>query len=501
MDIYETLEKVQEAERLIFTHSTIKNNIKKVKNKATVCKLTIFSVTYWLFALIYDVFAFFTYCFALENAYNTSEEYIVVGIFLVAVSLPVLIYGLSILILHIHEKKRPYSKKENELLIKNTEQLNYTNTQINELVTKLEKSDIPPRYLYSYAIQWMIKEIEGKRKYCLSDLIELYEWSVPNSDTLYERSALKGKVKINRAKPTEESQTQLDREKRENETQYIKEFNITKVDTADMNMLNSMIGLDSVKTQLLKIRATINYERHYGHKSHSTYHMKFIGNPGTGKTTVAKIMAAILYDLGVITKPKFISVNGNDLMGKYLGQTAPTIDALFEQGKNGLVFIDEAYSLAATASGSDWSGYGLEAVNQLLTHLEAKDNKTVVIFGGYEAPMNKFFDMNPGLRSRVPLTVFFPDYSEKELFEILKLELQKHGHNLSPNVESVVLDLFQQKIKLCKKHDLTFSNGRYVRNVADELHSQHAVNYANDNTIGATITMADIHIDELLNLD
>lgn len=281
----------------------------------------------------------------------------------------------------------------------------------------------------------------------------------------------------------------------------MKKFDVTKVDKDDVKAMESLIGLESVKEQLNKFRATIDYEKKYGGgKTNTVFHMKFIGNPGTGKTTVAKIMVSILYEAGIINKPKYIAVNGNDLMGKYTGQTAPTVDALFKQGKEGVIFIDEAYAMVNAAS-NDGNGYGHEAVNQLLTHLEAKDNKTVVIFGGYEEPMNRFFDMNPGLRSRVPLTLMFPDYNEEELFQILELNLRKMGHEIREDVEQVLIRIFSKKRDICKRYNLPFSNGRYARNIAEELHSQHAVNYSKDNSIGTIISLNDIRESILLELD
>lgn len=275
-----------------------------------------------------------------------------------------------------HENKRPYSKKEAETFDSYNKQLEESNNRVNEIVLQLKDSDIPPKYLYTYAISWMIDVAEKKRIHYLSDLIDLYEANVYGTDALYSSSLLKDKIKIDPVNLETETPIQQEKQNVDDEPtekkRYIKEFNITKVNTKDIDELDSMIGLDSVKLQLEKFRATINYEAKHGNQSHSTYHMKFIGNPGTGKTTVAKIMAAILYDAGIITRPQYISVNGNDLMGQYTGQTAPTIDALFDQGKNGLIFIDEAYSLATAARHINGSGYGLEAVNQLLTHLESK---------------------------------------------------------------------------------------------------------------------------------
>lgn len=280
----------------------------------------------------------------------------------------------------------------------------------------------------------------------------------------------------------------------------IRRFDVKKITKEDAAELDRLIGLSSVKEQVKRIRATIAYEREHGGNVSSIPHMKFVGDPGTGKTSVAKAMAAILYDAGILRKPRYVSINGNELMGAYMGQTAPTIKALFKQASGGLLFIDEAYALTS-AVGSSGSGYGMEAVNQLLTHLEDPENETVVIFGGYAGPMDRFFDLNPGLRSRVPITLYFPNYSSNELLEILELNLRKKGHELASDAKPLLLDIFEQKIAICEQYQLPFSNGRYARNCADELHGQHAVNYMSDSAIGSIISLADINPNALMNLD
>ena len=291
-------------------------------------------------------------------------------------------------------------------------------------------------------------------------------------------------------------------EKEEKELEGLRKFSTETLSKEDAEKLDSMIGLDSVKKQLKKMRATMEYDKENKNEHFdAVYHMRFTGNPGTGKTTVAKVMGAMLYDVGVIEKPKYVAVNGNELMGYYLGQTAPTINALFKSGDGGVIFIDEAYALAQSAGTSRGDGYSAEAVNQLLTLLERPENKTVVIFGGYTNELNEFFNMNPGLRSRVPITLDFPDYTADELLQILEINLKKRGHGITSDANDALLQVFQQKIELCRRYGSPFSNGRYARNVSDELHSQHAINYSEDKSIGTDIIVKDIDVDTLINLD
>lgn len=280
---------------------------------------------------------------------------------------------------------------------------------------------------------------------------------------------------------------------------HIREFEVEKFSPDDTDAFYSMIGLEAVKKQIRKIQATVQYEREQGGVAPHTYHMRFYGNPGTGKTTVAKAIGAILFQAGVLKKPHIVSVNGNDLMGQYTGQTAPTVDAAFEKAKGGLLFIDEAYAFAQATY--DGRGYGMEAVTQLLTHLENPENTTTVIFGGYSDAMEWFFNMNPGLRSRVPNTISFPDYTPSELYEIMLINLRNWKHSISSDIQPLLLDVFQQKIQHCAANGIPFSNGRYARNVATAIHEQHAERYCENKAIGSEITSDDINVTDLLNLD
>lgn len=280
-----------------------------------------------------------------------------------------------------------------------------------------------------------------------------------------------------------------------------RKFNTEKVGKDASAELEKLVGLTSVKNELQKIHAVTQYEKKNGGiKNKTVYHMRFVGNPGCGKTTVARCMASILYNAGIIEKPKLVSVNGNELMGRYLGETAPTVRALFKQASGGLLFIDEAYALTSGPD-SHATSYGYEAVNELLTQLEDKKNKVVVIFAGYEAPLNQFFAMNPGLASRVPKTLLFPDYNPNELLDILNMNLEEYGHKLCEDTKEMLLQMFAHKIQLCNYHRTPFSNGRFSRNVADALHAQHALNYKENNAVGSRITMEDIDYNSLLSLD
>ena len=298
-----------------------------------------------------------------------------------------------------------------------------------------------------------------------------------------------------------EKQVKIEVMEAESDMAAPRKFNMEKVGKNAEAELDKLVGLASVKHELQKLHAITQYEKKNGGlKKRTVYHMRFIGNPGCGKTTVAKCMASILYDAGIIQKPKLVSVNGNELMGMYMGQTAPTVRALFKQASGGLLFIDEAYALTSGPNSCETS-YGYEAVNELLTQLEDKRNNVVVIFAGYEAPLNRFFAMNPGLASRVPKTLSFPDYTPNELLDILEMNLREFGHTLDESAKEPLLQLFAQKIEKCRYSREPFSNGRYSRNVADAIHAQHALNYKKNSGIGATITIHDIDCSSLLALD
>ena len=287
----------------------------------------------------------------------------------------------------------------------------------------------------------------------------------------------------------------------EEEFRVMRKFEVQKITKQDAKKINTLIGLNSVKDQLDAFNATVEYEnQHGGRNSTLSYHARFIGNPGTGKTTVAKIMASILYTQGIIEKPHYVTVTGGDCLGKYMGQTPSVINALFKQAQGGLLFIDEAYAMVNSAS-QDGNGYGYEAITQLLTHLESEENKTVVIFGGYKDDIERLFDMNQGIRSRVPLTFEFPDYSSTELLQILELNLQEMGHQIATDTKSILLEIFTKKKHACLLNQTPFGNARYARTIANALHRSHALNYKRNNAIGTIITLDDIDADSLLQLN
>lgn len=270
-----------------------------------------------------------------------------------------------------------------------------------------------------------------------------------------------------------------------------------KLTADDYIVLDSCIGMETVKEQIRKISATISYEKEFGlMTAKRKSHMVFTGNPGTGKTMVARAIAAQLYKLGAIDEPIFMEVNANHLMGEYVGTTAPTVNAAFEQCKKGVMLIDEAYALVQ-AGGM----YANEAVSTLLTQLESNPFDVTVIFAGYEYETNQFLAMNSGLRSRIPHNIKFADYKPEELLSILEFNLKKMKHEVPITLRNSLLELFDRKIKICQHQNISFSNGRYARNVAAHIHSSHAMNYVKNPKIGTQIIEEDICYEELLKMD
>lgn len=236
-------------------------------------------------------------------------------------------------------------------------------------------------------------------------------------------------------------------------------------------MLENLIGLKSVKEEVLKLRLRLALEKKQEmqgrtNKSVCNMHMFFTGNPGTGKTTVARIITGILYDMGYISENKCIEVGKQDIVGQYLGHSAQKADAVIKEALGGVLFIDEAYSLCENYQGD---GFAKEAVEVLLKAMEDYRDKLIIIFAGYTKEMQKFKEMNPGLKSRIGLTIEFPDYNSNELTQIFIKKAKDNGYKIpqeSINKIHMLCDI------ACKEKD--FGNGRFIENLFREVESEHA---------------------------
>jgi len=194
--------------------------------------------------------------------------------------------------------------------------------------------------------------------------------------------------------------------------------------------------------------------------------MSFTGSPGTGKTTVGLKMAEILYQLGYIKKGHLLTVTRDDLVGQYIGHTAPKTKEVLKKAMGGVLFIDEAYYLYKPDNERD---YGAEAIEILLQVMENQRDDLVVILAGYKEPMDKFYESNPGLSSRIANHIDFPDYSVDELLQISKLMLEEQQYQLTPEAE-VALTQYIQK----RKEKPLFANARSVKNALDRARMRQA---------------------------
>ncbi|MFQ9844325.1 MAG: AAA family ATPase [Oscillospiraceae bacterium] len=188
-------------------------------------------------------------------------------------------------------------------------------------------------------------------------------------------------------------------------------------------------------------------------------HMVFTGNPGTAKTTVARLFARIMRENGLLSRGHLVEVGRGDLVGKYVGWTAQTVQKRFEQAEGGVLFIDEAYSLVDGRSGS----YGDEAINTIVQEMENYRDDMVVIFAGYPDRMEEFLQKNPGLRSRIAYYVPFADYSVEELCSIAALTARKKGLHLDDQAQEKLASVFETA-----RRQGDFGNGRYVRNILEK---------------------------------
>lgn len=246
-----------------------------------------------------------------------------------------------------------------------------------------------------------------------------------------------------------------------------------------LDALNGLIGLAPVKAEISALANFISIQKARVAKGMKrapvSYHCVFTGNPGTGKTTVARIVAEIYRDLGVLKKGHLVETDRSGLVAEYVGQTAVKTNKIIDSALDGVLFIDEAYTLVQVGQ----NDYGLEAISTLLKRMEDDRDRLVVVLAGYGEEMKAFINANPGLQSRFNRYVDFPDYSADELAKIFLLLVKKNQYVCTSEVMASLNDIMQQAINA---KDPNFGNGRYVRNLFERAIQRQAVRLS---TIGS----------------
>lgn len=260
-----------------------------------------------------------------------------------------------------------------------------------------------------------------------------------------------------------------------------------------MQELDSLIGLDGVKQEIKTLINFIKVQKAReasGLKSSSiSYHIVFTGNPGTGKTTVARIVAKVYKALGILAQGQLVETDRSGLIAEYVGQTAIKVNKIVDSAINGVLFIDEAYSI----TGETQNDYGKEAIATLIKRMEDDRDKLIVVVAGYPNEMNTFIETNPGLKSRFNRYVEFVDYSPQELFDIYQSQCSRLDYKLTDDAKSILKTVFEEAYN---DRDKSFGNGRFVRNIFEKSLERQANRIASvaslDKETLTTITADDI---------
>tara|TARA_B100000475_G_C14988937_1_gene311438 strand:- start:359 stop:1237 length:879 start_codon:yes stop_codon:yes gene_type:complete len=250
------------------------------------------------------------------------------------------------------------------------------------------------------------------------------------------------------------------------------EYNNTSIQEIIDQLEEDLVGLGPVKLRIKEIAALLLVQRlrkNLGlglNASSVGLHMSFTGSPGTGKTEVANRMADILYKLGYIRKGHLITVTRDDLVGQYIGHTAPKTKEVLKRAMGGVLFIDEAYYLYKPDNERD---YGSEAIEILLQVMENQREDLVVIFAGYKERMDSFYESNPGLSSRVANHIDFPDYTPQELIHIGRMILEEQQYKMTSEAETALLEYISRRSQMP-----LFANARTISNAIDTARMRHA---------------------------
>ena len=250
------------------------------------------------------------------------------------------------------------------------------------------------------------------------------------------------------------------------------EYNKTNIQGIIDQLEEDLVGLAPVKQRIKEISALLLVQRlrkNLGLGINSSavgLHMSFTGSPGTGKTEVGNRMADILFKLGYIRKGHLITVTRDDLVGQYIGHTAPKTKDVLKRAMGGVLFIDEAYYLYKPDNERD---YGSESIEILLQVMENQREDLVIIFAGYKDRMDSFYESNPGLSSRVANHIDFPNYTPDELIQIAQLILAEQQYRMTDEAESILRDYIEKRCKLP-----LFANARTVANAIDTARMRHA---------------------------
>ena len=233
-----------------------------------------------------------------------------------------------------------------------------------------------------------------------------------------------------------------------------------------MEQLDSLVGLETVKKEVKNLINLVKVRKLRKENDlpvpPMSFHMVFLGNPGTGKTTVARLISGLYAAIGVLSKGQLVEVDRSGLVAGYVGQTALKTQEVIQSALGGVLFIDEAYSLS---SGGE-NDFGRESIETLLKAMEDHRDDLVVIVAGYTGPMEKFIHSNPGLESRFDRYFFFPDYDGNQLTEIFRIQCKKNSYTLTPEADEAALKMFT---RLYEERDENFGNGRDVRNCFEDM--------------------------------